>query len=211
MRGVHKAAATAFASLIIVLGTSLALAQFGPIKLGVDLPGKKSDAAPAAAAGGAKAYSAPQTFKSPKGFSYTIPAGWQLQSGDPAKDDNVSFWKQSAGTSFQYHSTAMSPSFPKAASVSANLKTCKDDIKLGKLEACKARNEGDQKKKCGLLGWEILQSQKGADGGFQRIIFQGYDGENTYYNFNASAEMGAKFDAARTELTSIIDSIKFCQ
>jgi hypothetical protein len=45
-------------------------------------------------------------------------------------------------------------------------------------------------------------------GSHQRIIWQSYDGENYYYNFNA-ATSPEQFNASRAELQGIINSIRF--
>lgn len=139
-------------------------------------------------------------------FSFTIPAGWAKNSGDP-DSNSVLFMKipTSHTCSFQFHINPMQKSFPAAASVKASLKAAKKDIKIGKLLLAKSRND---KGASGLstLGWEVVE--KGKKGGHQRIIYQLYDAKNRYYNLMGAANT-EKFETCRPELRKIINSIKF--
>jgi hypothetical protein len=140
------------------------------------------------------------------GFSFTIPAGWKKQSGNP-DSNQVLFVKAptSDSCSFQFHINPMSKSFPAAVSVKASIKKAKQDIELGKLLLVKSRRDKDASGQ-GTLGWEVVE--KGQKGGNQRIIYQLYDAKNRYYNLMAAATT-EKFKACRPALRKIIDSIKF--
>ena len=59
-----------------------------------------------------------------------------------------------------------------------------------------------------IIGWEIMESRKGGGGMHQRIIWQCYDKDNYYYNFNVISHPD-QFDAARAELQGLLNSIKF--
>lgn len=197
---------------LFMLASVPAFAQFGLIQQGVDAAkGKKSDAhnvADEKTAG--KGYATAQTFtNAERKFSYTIPAGWRLERGDPAGKDPV-FMKPGTTWSFQFHYTPMNADFPAAASVAASLKQSQGEVKTGRLIEAKRRDIGDYKKKCGAIGWEITESRTGGGESHQRVIWQGYDGQNYYYNFNTAAHPD-QFEAAKTELRSIQDSIRLCQ
>lgn len=200
------------ALFVLVVFSTLAQAQFGILQQGIDAAkGKKSDAhnvADEKTAG--KGLAQAQTFtNAERKFSYTIPAGWRLESGEPT-GKNVVFMKPGTTWAFTFHYTPMNPDFPAGASVAASLKSAQGEIKTGRLIAAKRRDIGDYKKKCGTIGWEITESREGGGGSHQRIIWQGYDGQNYYYNFGTSAHPD-QFDAAKNELQGILDSIKFCQ
>ena len=60
----------------------------------------------------------------------------------------------------------------------------------------------------GVIGWELVEAPQ--KNGFQRIIWQAYDGQNFYMNFDAYSE-NQDFEAARATLRQIMDSIKFCR
>jgi len=141
------------------------------------------------------------------GFSFTIPAGWSKQNGEP-NSDSVLFMQMpiSNSCSFQFHITPMRKSFPAGASVKASLKAAKEDIKIDKLLSAKRRDDRIKNKKAGVIGWEVVE--KGKAGGHQRIIYQAYDEKNRYYNLMGAANT-EKFETCRPELRKIIDSIKF--
>lgn len=96
------------------------------------------------------------------------------------------------------------PSFPAKASVDASLKTAKEEVTINKLLTAKRRDDAGGK----IIGWEIVESPTGGGGSHQRIIWQCYDGQNYYYNFNA-ATSPEQFNASKAELRGIINSIKF--
>lgn len=185
-----------------------ALAQFGLLRQGIDAvtTGGKS-AAPGAGAG-AGALTQATTYKNPaRQFEFTIPAGWKLQNGDPA-GESVLFMKPGTTWSFQFHLEQMVPSFPRQASVTASLKQAKEMVTIKKYLEARRRDDGSPKAKCGVIGWEIVEAPQ--KNGFQRIIWQAYDGQNFYMNFMAASE-NKDFAAARATLRQIIDSIKFCR
>ncbi|MBI4806182.1 MAG: hypothetical protein HY795_13180 [Desulfovibrio sp.] len=199
------------ALVALILVSNIAQAQFGIIQQGLDATkGKKSDAhnvADEKTAG--KGYATAQTFtNAERNFTYTVPAGWRLESGSPTGNNPV-FMKPGTTWSFQLHFTAMNADFPAGSSVAASLKQSQGEVKTGRLIDAKRRDIGDYKKKCGAIGWEITESPTGGGGSHQRIIWQGYDGQNYYYNFNTTAHPD-QFEAAKAELRSIQDSIKFC-
>lgn len=209
-----------FAVLLLTLALCLpapALAQFGLIQQGIDAAASARKAAepappagPAAkgASGGGAVLGMDATFKNPaRGFEFTIPAGWKLQSGDPASE-SVLFMKPGTTWGFQFHLEQMVPSFPRKASVDASLKQAKEMVGINKYLEAKRRDDGDAKKKCGVIGWEIVEAPQKND--FQRIIWQAYDGENYYMNFMAHSE-NKDFAAARPVLRQIMDSVRFCR
>ena len=208
--------AVLFFALVLCL-PSPAMAQFGLIQQGLDAvtSGKKA-AEPAGSAGsaakggsgGGAVLASDTTFKNPaRGFEFTIPAGWKLESGDPASE-SVLFMKPGTTFGFQFHLEQMVPSFPRKASVEASLKQAKEMVGINKYLEAKRRDDGDAKKKCGVIGWEIVEAPQKND--YQRIIWQAYDGENYYMNFMAHSE-NKDFAAARPVLRQIMDSIKFCR
>ncbi|QAZ66869.1 hypothetical protein [Solidesulfovibrio carbinolicus] len=194
-----------------------ALAQFGLLQQGLDaVSGGNKPAEPAgpsgnaakAAPGGAGTLAADTTYKNAaRGFSFTIPAGWKLESGDPASESAL-FMKPGTSWGFQFHLEQMTPSFPRKASVDASLKQAKEMVGIKKYLEAKRRDDGDAKKKCGVIGWEIVEAPQKND--YQRIIWQAYDGDNYYMNFMAHSENN-DFEAARQTLRRIMDSIRFCQ
>jgi len=197
---------------ILFIVTNLAQAQFGFIQQGLDsAKGKKSDASNVADENtGGKGYAAPQTFtNAERRFSYTVPAGWRLQGGEPTGNNPV-FMKPGTTLSFQFHFTAMTPDFPAGASVAASLKQAQQEIKTGKYSEARRRDDGDYKKKCGAIGWEVVETPSGGGGSHQRIIWQCYDGQNFYFNFMAASHPD-QFEQAKIELRSVMDSIKFCR
>lgn len=201
-------------ALILILST-LAGAQFGLLKQGIDAvtsgkqsttPGAGTSSAPAT--GGAGVLASDTTYKNPaRNFAFTIPAGWKLENGDPASESAL-FMKPGTTWSFQFHLEQMVPSFPRKASVAASLKQAKEMVQIKKYLEAKRRDDGDAKRKCGVIGWEIVEAPQ--KNGYQRIIWQAYDGENFYMNFMAASENG-QFDAARDTLRRIMDSIRFCR
>ncbi|MYL84826.1 hypothetical protein GTA51_17065 [Desulfovibrio aerotolerans] len=196
---------------------SPAVAQFGLIQQGLDAVTSGKKAAEPAGSGGSAAkggsgggavLASDTTFKNPaRGFEFTIPAGWKLESGDPASE-SVLFMKPGTTFGFQFHLEQMVPSFPRKASVEASLKQAKEMVGINKYLEAKRRDDGDAKKKCGVIGWEIVEAPQKND--YQRIIWQAYDGENYYMNFMAHSE-NKDFATARPVLRQIMDSIKFCR
>lgn len=192
-----------------------ALAQFGVLQQGIDAmtsgkkpasPGASGGAASPAAAAGALARDT--TYKNTaRGFEFTIPAGWKMENGDPASE-SVLFMKPGTSWAFQFHLEQMVPSFPRKASVDASLKQAKEMVTINKYLEARRRDDGDPKKKCGVIGWEIVEAPQKND--YERIIWQAYDGDNFYMNFMASSE-NKDFAAARPVLRQIMDSIKFCR
>ncbi len=198
------------ALVALVVLSNLAQAQFGILQQGLDAAKGKKEAAPGAQATGAKGYDTAQTFtNAARKFSYTVPAGWRLESGDPTGERPV-FMKPGTTWSFTLHYTPMNADFPAGASVAASLKQSQGEVKTGKLLDARRRDIGDYKKKCGTIGWEITESATGGGGSHQRIIWQGYDGQNFYFNFNTAASP-AQFEAAKADLRAIQDSITFCK
>ena len=208
------------AALLFALALCLpspAVAQFGLIQQGLDAVTSGKKAAEPAGSGGSAAkggsgggavLASDTTFKNPaRGFEFTIPAGWKLESGDPASE-SVLFMKPGTTFGFQFHLEQMVPSFPRKASVDASLKQAKEMVGINKYLEAKRRDDGDAKKKCGVIGWEIVEAPQKND--FQRIIWQAYDGENYYMNFMAHSE-NKDFAAARPVLRQIMDSITFCR
>jgi hypothetical protein len=155
---------------------------------------------------------APVTYQNKvRNFSYTIPAGWRLERGDPtgsAERDNIIFMKPGTTCGFTIHWTQMVPSFPRKASVDASYKSAVEEKSIGKYLAVKRRDQGGAGGKEGVIGWETIETAEKGSGGFQRIQWQCYDGQNYYYSFMAHSEP-KDFNANRAELQRIIDSIKF--
>lgn len=200
----------ALAVLFVV--STVAQAQFGFIQKGIDATkGGKSGASNVAdEKTGGKGFAAPQNFaNAERGFTYTVPAGWRLESGQPTGNSPV-FMKPGTTWSFQYHYTAMAPDFPSPASVAASLKQSQQEVKTGKYSEAKRRDQGDPKKKCGVIGWEVTETASGGGGSHQRMIWQCYDGQKHYYNFMVAAHPD-QFEQAKSELRAILDSIRFCQ
>ncbi len=186
-----------------------AQAQLDFLKKGAEkaLGGAGSDASGAAQAPASTA--APQSYSNTdRKFRFTLPGGWQQMSGDP-DSENVLFMKPGTTQSFQFHITQMGPSFPAESSVSASLKQSEEQKQIGKLAAVKRRDDGGKQSKCGVIGWEIVESATGGGGEHQRIIWQAYDGENYYFNFMAASHPN-EFTVNQAALQGIIDSINFC-
>ncbi len=149
---------------------------------------------------------APTTYKNTaRNFSFTLPAGWEPVKNPNAND--ISVGKPGTRSNFVVHFTQMVPSFPAKASVDASYKTAKEEMTIGKLIAAKRRDDPPGPKPL-VIGWEIIESPTGGGGSHQRIIWQCYDGQNYYYNFNASTSP-EQFSASKAELQGIINSVKF--
>ena len=106
---------------------------------------------------------------------------------------------------FNIHWTQMVPSFPRKAAVDASYKQAMEEKGIGKYMAVKRRDQGG---KDGVMGWETIETAEKGSGGFQRIQWQCYDGQNYMYSFMAHSEP-KDFNANRAELQRIIDSIRF--
>ena len=150
--------------------------------------------------------SAPVTYQNRvRSFSYTIPPGWRLERGDPTGNADIIFMKPGTTCGFNIHWTQMVPSFPRKAAVDASYKQAMEEKGIGKYMAVKRR---DQAGKAGVMGWETIETAEKGSGGFQRIQWQCYDGNNYMYSFMASSEP-KDFNANRAEEQRIIDSIRF--
>ena len=154
---------------------------------------------------------APVTYQNkPRPFSYTVSAGWRLERGDPtgnAEKENIIFMKPGTTCGFTIHWTQMVPSFPRKASVDASYKQAMEEKGIGKYMAVKRRDQGVQGKD-GVIGWETIETAEKGSGGFQRIQWQCYDGQNYMYSFMAHCEP-KDFNANRADLQRLIDSIRF--
>jgi hypothetical protein len=197
------------------------LAQWGAIQRGVDAARQAGQAGsgqqPTRAYEGSVRHddtvtgvsTAPVTYQNRvRNFSYTVPAGWRLERGDPtgnAERTDIIFMKPATTCGFILHWTQMVPSFPRKAAVDAGYKQAREEMTIRKYIAVKRRNQGH---KNGVIGWETIESAEKGSGGFQRIQWQCYDGQNFYYNFVAYSDP-KDFNANRAELQRIIDSIRF--
>jgi len=152
---------------------------------------------------GGAGLSSATTFKDRgRPFSYTIPAGWRQEgSGDPT-GENAQFMLPGTTAGFTFHLTQMVPSFPRKASVDASYKQAMEEKSIGKYLAVKRRDQGE------VIGWETIETPEKGSGGFQRIQWQCYDGQNYYYTFIAHADPG-QFQQHRAALQGIVDSIRF--
>jgi hypothetical protein len=74
----------------------------------------------------------------------------------------------------------MVPSFPRKAAVDAGYKQAMEEKSIGKYLSVKRRDQGD------VIGWETIETAEKGSGGFQRIQWQCYDGQNYYYSFMAA-------------------------
>jgi hypothetical protein len=167
---------------------------------------KSPDGGPHNVAGedvGGKGLASATTFKNKvRPFSYTIPAGWRQEgSGDPA-GERAQFMKPGTTAGFTFHFTQMVPSFPRQASVEASFKQAKEEMSIGKYISVKRRDQGQ------VIGWETIESPTKGSGGFQRIQWQCYDGQNFYYSFIAHSDP-RQFEQHRAALQGIINSIAF--
>jgi hypothetical protein len=217
-------------NLAILAMTSLflaspALAQWGAIQSGADAlkrakEAEKPAAQPAPQPGKAAegkysmsdktaASTAPVTYQNKvRNFSYTVTPGWRLERGDPAgnaEQTNIIFMKPGTTCGFTIHWTQMVPSFPRKASVDASYKSAVEEKGIGKYLAVKRRDQGGKE---GIIGWETIETAEKGSGGFQRIQWQCYDGQNYMYSFMAHCEP-KDFNANRADLQRIIDSIRF--
>jgi hypothetical protein len=210
--------------VVVVVGISLLLvappellAQWGTIQSGADALKKAKEPAPTPApakdaphnvadekTGGAGS-KAPATYKNLKRpFSYTIPAGWRKEAGDPS-GESVTFMLPGTTAGFTFHFTQMVPSFPRKASVDASYKTAMEEKGIGKYLVVKRRDQGGPQ---GIIGWETVETPEKGSGGFQRVQWQCYDKDNYYYSFIAHSDK-AQFNQHRAVLQQIIDSVKF--
>lgn len=217
----------AISALLALFLAPPVLAQWGAIQSGADAVkrAKEAEKKPEPAQQPTKAYegsasmsdtktgvaTAPVTYQNKvRNFSYTIPAGWRLERGDPtgnAEQTNIIFMKPGTTCGFTIHWTQMVPSFPRKASVDASYKQAMEEKGIGKYMAVKRRDQGGQGKD-GVIGWETIETAAKGSGGFQRIQWQCYDGQNYMYSFMAHSEP-KDFNANRADLQRIIDSIKF--
>lgn len=150
-------------------------------------------------------------------FSFTLPAGWELQSGN-ANSDNALFMQLPINNScgFQFNVIPMSTTFPAEEAATTFLATAYRELRLRKVLAVKRRdtwikeksNDNKKEKEIVILthGWEVTEKPKKQKQ--QRIIYQVYDRENHYFNFIATA-VSEKFAACSPELRKIMDSISF--
>jgi hypothetical protein len=153
---------------------------------------------------------APVTYQcTVRKFSYTIPAGWRLERGNPAgstdEREGIIFMKPgtTCGFSIMWHQYV--PSFPRQANVDASYKSAMEEKAIGKYISVKLRGQGG---KNGIIGWETVETAAKGSGGFQRIQWNCWDPQNYSYIFQAYSEP-KDFNANRAELQRIIDSIKF--
>ena len=218
---VWKLSLAALVGILVLLTASLVAAQWGVLQKGADAVtgGKEAEKKPAptkayegtASMGDTKTgvSTAPVTYQNKvRNFSYTIPPGWRLERGDPtgsAERDNIIFMKPGTTCGFNIHWTQMVPSFPRQAAVDASYKQAMEEKGIGKYLAVKRRDQGG---KDGVMGWETIETAEKGSGGFQRIQWQCYDGQNYMYSFMASSEP-KDFNANRAEMQRIIDSIRF--
>jgi hypothetical protein len=199
--------------VVLLLVPPAVFAQWGPIQRGIDAARRgtqqespsSGQQAPHGVAneevGGPGLATTTTYINKKRPFSYTIPAGWRLESGDPTGNRPV-FMKPGTTASFQFHFTQMVPSFPRKAAVDAGYKQSREEMTIGKYLSVKRRNQGN------VIGWEVIETAEKGSGGFQRIIWQCYDGQNYYYNFMAASEP-SQFPQYRAVLQRIIDSIRF--
>jgi len=192
------------------------LAQWGLIQQGVDAArrGQQSTSpAPAPADPNApfnraqmgQTFASPMTYKNRRHFTYTIPAGWQKEHGDPTGESGVGFGRPGSTASFTIHINQMVPSFPRKAAVDAGYKQAKEEMSIGKYMSVKRRDQGGRN---GVIGWETIETAAKGSGGFQRIQWQCYDKDNYYYSFIACVNP-QQFSQYRSELQRIIDSVRF--
>ncbi len=207
--------------ILLLIGLFLApagLAQWGAIQSGADAlkrakegekkpePAKQESSGIPNLAQTGPVNQAPVTYKNTsRNFSFTLPAGWEPVKNPNAND--ISVGKPGTRSAFVVHITQMVPSFPAKASVDASLKTAKEEVTINKLLSAKRRDDPPGPKPL-VIGWEIIESPTGGGGSHQRIIWQCYDGQNYYYNFNA-ATSPEQFNASKAELQGIINSVKF--
>jgi len=201
-----------FLAVMLLLPPAV-LAQWGAIQRGVDAarrgtqeqttsPGREAPHGVADEKVGGPGLATTTTYRNTKRpFSYTIPAGWRQESGDPT-GERVVFMKPGTTASFNFHFTQMVPSFPRKAAVDAGYKQAMEEKTIGKYLSVKRRNQGN------VIGWETIETAEKGSGGFQRIQWQCYDGQNYYYSFMAASEP-SQFPQYRAVMQRIIDSIRF--
>ena len=203
---------------LLVLAAPELSAQWGVIQQGVDAArqGQRESAQPpqpapdaphnvAGEAVGGAGSRAPMTYKDRvRPFSYSIPAGWRQEAGDPA-GESVTFMLPGTTCGFTFHFTQMVPSFPRKASVDASYKSALEEKSIGKYIAVKRRDQAGPQ---GIIGWETIESPTKGSGGFQRIQWQCYDKDNYYYSFIAHSDP-RQFSQHRAVLQGIIDSVRF--
>jgi hypothetical protein len=184
-------------------------AQWGPLRRGLDtVRGGPQQATPREEPQGVAdektagpGLATTTTFRNTeRPFSYTMPAGWRLEAGNPT-GNRPTFMIPGTTAAFQFHFIQNVPSFPRKAAVDAGYKQSMEEMSIGKYLSVKRRNQGD------VIGWEVIETEKGG-GGFQRIIWQCYDKQNYYYNFMAASEP-SQFPRFRAELQRVMDSIRF--
>jgi hypothetical protein len=206
-----------------------AWAQWGAIQSGVDAArrAKEAEQKPQPATQPTKAYegsarpddkvtgvsTAPVTYQCTiRKFSYTIPAGWRLERGNPAgsKDEREDIIFMKPGTtcafSIQWHQYPPDTKISKA-NVESSYKTAMSEKSIGKYLSVKRRDQGG---KDGIIGWETIETAEKGSGGFQRIQWNCWDPQNYSYTFIAHCEP-KDFNANRAEMQRIIDSIKFAR
>ena len=198
---------------VMLLVPPALLAQWGPIRRGIDAtrrgvqqettsPKREAPHGVADEKVGGPGLASTTTYRNKKRpFSYTIPAGWRLEGGDPT-GNRPTFMKPGTTASFQFHFTQNVPSFPRKAAVDAGYKQAREEMTIGKYLSVKRRNQGN------VIGWETIETAEKGSGGFQRIIWQCYDGQNYYYNFMAASEP-SQFPQYRAVLQRIINSVQF--
>ena len=142
-------------------------------------------------------------------FSYTIPAGWRLERGNPAgstdEREDIIFMKPGTTCGFIIKWHQYVPSFPRKANVDASYKSAMEEKAIGKYISVKRRDQGGKE---GIIGWETIETAEKGSGGFQRIQWNCWDPQNFMYTFMAHSEP-KDFNANRAELQRIIDSIRF--
>jgi hypothetical protein len=192
------------------------LAQWGVIQRGIEAtkpgqpatkpaPAPEDPNAPFNRAKMGETFQAPMTYKNVRHFSYTIPAGWQKEQGDPTGEKGVGFGLPGTTVSFTIHINQMVPSFPRKAAVDAGYKQAKEEMTIRKYMAVKRRDQGGSR---GVIGWETIETAEKGSGGFQRIQWQCYDKDNYYYSFMACCNP-QQFNQHRAVMQRIIDSIRF--
>jgi hypothetical protein len=213
-------------SILALLGFFLAppvSAQWGAIQSGADAlrrakEAEKKPQPPTKAYEGSASMSdtktgvstSPVTYQNKvRNFSYTIPAGWRLERGDPtgnAEKTNIIFMKPgtTCGFNISWHQYPPDTNIRKA-NVEACYKSAMSEKTIGKYLSVKRRDQGG---KSGVIGWETIETAEKGSGGFQRIQWQCWDPQNFMYSFMAHSEP-KDFNANRAEMQRLIDSIRF--
>jgi len=208
--------------LSLLLASRDLWAQWGAIQQGVDAArragqGQPSPQSPKAYEGSASmsdtktgVSTASVTYQNNvRPFSYTIPAGWRLERGNPAGNaerENIIFMKPgtTCGFNISWHQYPPDTNIRKA-NVEASYKSAMSEKSIGKYLSVKRRDQGG---KSGVIGWETIETAEKGSGGFQRIQWNCWDSQNYSYTFMAHSEP-KDFNANRAELQRIIDSIRF--